>query len=161
MFIYTAKVSKKKVITGVLIVGAIIMAIILLRPTPDAYTTLSKEHEDAIMTAITISNIETNEDRRIFLSEQGYECSENEISVKQVQIPKEFNQTYTEYNQMQLSQGFDLSKFQGKTVDIYTYQILNYPDATEDIFANIIIYNKKIIGGDIQSSSLDGFMSGF
>lgn len=161
MFIYTAKVSKKKIIVGVLLVALVIMAIILLRPQPNAYTVLSMQEEEAVMASITVGGIESNEDRRIFLSERGYEVSENELSVQEIQIPTEFDDVYANYNEIQLAQGFDLSKFMGKTVEIYTYEIYNYPDTEEQVFANILIYNDKIIGGDIQNSSLDGFISGF
>lgn len=161
MFIYTAKISKKKIVISVLILGAILMAIILLRPTKDAYTTLYEQEQQAIMASITVSGIESNEDRRIFLSNRGYEVSKNEISMQEIQIPLEFDEVYSKYNELQIEQGFDLSKFKGKSVQLYTYQIFNYPETEEEIFANIIIYNNKIIGGDIQSSTLNGFMSGF
>lgn len=161
MFIYTAKISKKKVIMCIIIVGVILMAIILMRPKTDAYTVLSEKETDAIMASITVGGIETNEDRRIFLSERGYEVSSNEVYYQQIQIPTEFDDIYNNYNQIQLEQGFDLTKFKGKAVEIYTYEIYNYDDADDQIFANILIYNGKIIGGDIQSSKLDGFITGF
>ncbi|MFI3115764.1 MAG: DUF4830 domain-containing protein [Clostridia bacterium] len=160
MFIYTTKISKKKVILAVLAMALFIMLVILLRPTDDAYTVLAQQHEEAIMASITVGSIKTNEERRIFLSESGYEVSQNEISVKNVQIPQEFDEVYTKYNELQKSQGFDLSKFKGKAVELYTYQIYNY-DSEDDVFANLLIYNNKIIGGDIQSASLDGFITGF
>ncbi|MFI3226438.1 MAG: DUF4830 domain-containing protein [Clostridia bacterium] len=161
MFIYTAKISKKKVVLGILLVGLLLMLIILLRPSSDAYTVLAEQEEQAIMASITVGGIKTNEDRRIFLSERGYEVSVNELSVKKVQIPTEFDDVYSNYNAIQLNQGFDLTKFQGKTVEMYTYQVYNYDDSDEEVYANILVYNEKIIGGDLQSASLDGFISGF
>lgn len=161
MFIYTAKFSKQKAIIGVLILGFILMLIVLLRPTPDAYSVLLEQEEQAIMASITVSGVTTNEDRRIFLSDRGYDVSESEISAVEVQIPTEFDDIYLKYNELQKSQGFDLSKFKGKTVELYTYQIYNYDDTDEEIFANILIYKNKIIGGDIQSTALDGFITGF
>lgn len=160
MFIYTMKISKKKVILAILAVAVAIMIIILLKPSEDAYTVLSQQQDEAIMTAITVGGVKTNEDRRIFLSEKGLEVSKEEISMRNVQIPQEFDEVYTKYNELQKNQGFDLSKFKGKAVELYTYEIYNY-DSTDTVYANLLIYNEKIIGGDIQSASLDGFITGF
>ena len=144
-----------------IVLALVLMGIILLRPKPNADSVLSQQMMDDQMVSITVGGVETNEDRKIFLSERGWEVSDNEIETKQVQIPSEFDEVYTKYNEMQVAQGFDLSKFKGKTVDMYTYQIFNYPDTQEEIFANILIYKNKIIGGDISSSRLDGQMTGF
>lgn len=161
MFIYTAKLSKKNLILGSILLGVVLIGIILLWPKPSAYGVLSEQMLESEMVAITIGNIKTNEDRIIFLSEHGLNSSDNEIECKTVQIPSEFDESYLKYNEIQLQQGFDLSKFKGKSVQMYTYEIFDYNDTQEQVFANILIYNDKIIGGDISSASLDGFMFGF
>ena len=55
----------------------------------------------------------------------------------------------------------DLSKYKGKTVQRYTYEITNYPDYSGTVYANIIIYKSRVIGGDICSSDVEGFIQGF
>ncbi len=37
----------------------------------------------------------------------------------------------------------------------------NYPDQTGTVYATLIVYDGEVIGGDIASSALDGFMAGF
>lgn len=76
---------------------------------------------------------------------------------EQIEIPKEFDDVYENYNLLQLECGFDLKKYKGKTGIRYTYKVLNFPDDT-DVFANIICINRKPVGGDIMSPKLDGFM---
>lgn len=49
----------------------------------------------------------------------------------------------------------------GKTVKRYTYIIHNYPDETDQVRANLLVYDGKVIGGDICTLALDGFMHGF
>ena len=80
---------------------------------------------------------------------------------KEITIPKTFDEVYTRYNKdIQIPSGFDRRKYAGKQVALYTYIVINYP--TEDeVTANLLVYNNKIIGGDICSVSLDGFMHGF
>ena len=35
------------------------------------------------------------------------------------------------------------------------------PNATENVLAHLIIYDNRVIGGDIANTTLDGFMHGF
>ena len=53
------------------------------------------------------------------------------------------------------------NKYKGIRAKKYTYHVKNYPDTQEDVIANLLIYNNKVIGGDISSTALDGFTHGF
>lgn len=161
MFIFTAKLSKKKLVLGTIGLGIILASIILLTPEQSADEVLMIQMEEDIMTSITVGGIKTNEDRVIFLNDHGLEVSSVEVESKMVQIPLIFDDTYQMYNDIQKNQGFDLEKFQGKTVELYTYEVLNMPEYEETIYANVLVYNDKIIGGDVSSTNLDGFISGF
>ena len=44
--------------------------------------------------------------------------------------------------------------------DRYTYQITNYPNSSDQVVADIVVYRNRIIAGDVQSTALDGFMHG-
>lgn len=81
-----------------------------------------------------------------------------EFTADSITVPYEFNEVYTDYNNIQQSQGFDLSEYKGKTVNRYTFTVLNYPDV-QDVFAEVLIYNKTVIGADIYSTAVDGFIS--
>ncbi len=96
-----------------------------------------------------------------FLKEYGWEVSTTPTVVEEVTIPGEFNKVYQVYNDLQLSQNFDLTPYKGKAVKRYTYRVYNYPDVTQDVVANLLIYKEKVIGGDICTLALDGFMHGF
>lgn len=96
-----------------------------------------------------------------FLKSHGWEVLDTPVMEKEITVPKSFDEVYTRYNEdIQLPSGFDLRKYAGKQVTLYTYIVINYP--TEDeVTANILVYENKIIGGDICSVNLDGFMHGF
>lgn len=96
-----------------------------------------------------------------FLEQFGWTVSSAPVETKTVQIPWEFGDVYTRYNQIQLEQGFDLRLYAGKKVELYQYQVTNYPNFSETIRANLLIYQGKIIGGDISSVEINGFMHGF
>ncbi len=103
----------------------------------------------------------TNEDRVNFLTANGWEIIANPIEIKDVVIPNEFDAVYTEYNNLQKKFGMDLSNYKGKTVKQYSYEIMNHPNAESGlIVANILVYNGKIIGGDICNVKSNGFMHG-
>ncbi len=105
----------------------------------------------------------TNEERVAFFSQFGFEISEDPIEVKEVIIPTEFDETYEEYNNIQKSQGLDLSKYKGKRVKMWSYAIKNYPsyENTDCIRGNILVYDGIVVGGDISNIELGGFMVGF
>ena len=79
--------------------------------------------------------------------------------MKEVLIPDEFDEVFERYNKIQKEAGMDLSPYHGKRVKCWTYRVLNIPDQGE-VMANLYVYKNKIIGGDISSARLDGFMHG-
>ena len=103
----------------------------------------------------------TIEQQVAFLKSYGYEAEEQPVLIEEVIIPSEFDEKYNAYNEYQKISGFDLSKYKGYRVKKYTYLIVNYPDAKEDVYANLFIYNGKVIGGDVSASSYGGFVHGF
>lgn len=103
----------------------------------------------------------TGEQRVAFLESFGWEVEEQEAEIVGVLIPKEFDGVYLKYNAIQKTQGCDLSRYNGKQCKRYTYVIKNYPGNPENVRANLLVYRDKIIGGDICSLELDGFMQGF
>ena len=54
----------------------------------------------------------------------------------------------------------DLAPFAGKTCRQWIYQVNNYPEEGT-VRATVLVYEGQIIGGDISSTELDGFLCGF
>lgn len=159
MFIYTAKVTKGKLaalILGVIAVIAAICGIVSAVGGGDADETAKMETED-----VEFKNIKTNDDRVAFLTSFGWEVNTTPLEIEEVTIPKEFDDTYSSYNELQKYQDCDLSKYRGKKVKRYTYEVLNYPTGEQGVCANLLIYKNRVIGGDVCSSNFEGFMHGF
>ena len=79
-------------------------------------------------------------------------------------IPAEFDRGYEKYNEIQKAQNLDLMPYAGKRAKRWTYSIKNYPGyegADGTVQANILVYEGAVIGGDVCSTELDGFMQGF
>lgn len=102
--------------------------------------------------------ISSNEDRVAFLNSCGWIVSEKPVEEIDVIIPSEFNGVYSDYNKLQQKQGYDLSLYKGVTAKKYTYEVRNYPDVVENVQASVLIYKGRVIGGDVSSMELNGFM---
>ena len=111
------------------------------------------------LTPSDFKNVKTNEDRIDFLKKYGWDVQSEPREIAEVDIPSKFNRIYEQYNQLQIGEGLDLEKYKGKSVKRYTYLVINYEyDGT--VFANLLIYNDRVIGGDISSAKADGFVHG-
>ncbi|MBE6794969.1 MAG: DUF4830 domain-containing protein [Ruminococcaceae bacterium] len=104
------------------------------------------------------------EERIAFAEQFGWNVEKTPVEIKNVVIPVEFNDVYKNYNDLQLSQGLDLTAFAGEQVSRFSYVITNYPgypEGTDYIRLNILVHNGAVIGGDVCSVKLGGFMHGF
>ena len=155
MFVYTVKASRLKFFALLICSMAILLTLAAVIPKPENLGNVA-------VVNYNYNNITDNEDRVSFLKEFGYEVDETPIEVEKVTIPESFDSVYEKYNDIQRSQGLNLKRYSGKTVTRYTYKITNYETAEENnVLANILIYNNKIVGGDVCSVDSNGFIHGF
>ena len=96
----------------------------------------------------------TNTLRLEYISGLGYTADETAVSVKEIVIPEKFSDVYNEYNRLQQTAGFDLSRYMGNKAAVYTYRLSD----SEDTVINLIVSDNNIIGGDISSVRIDGEM---
>lgn len=156
MFIFSIKTSKRKLITHTVIIASLVALAAIL------FFSLKTNDKEAVCPMGKYNlYVKDNDDRIEFLSQFGWETSSEPTEITTVTIPAEFNSTYEKYNDIQRDQGLDLSKYQEKTCTRYTYQILNYKDDSQGVRANILVLNDKVIGGDVSSVMLNGFIHGF
>ena len=104
----------------------------------------------------------TNNDARVgFLKNFGWEVTNSPTESSQVRIPENTSEVFERYNELQKSQGYDLSRYAGKNVMRYVYKVNNYPNATEPVYATVLVYKNQVIGGDITDTSAGGKVQGF
>lgn len=143
MMVMTAKVNPKKIILVLAAIAAAILAVIWLWPgESDAQTPTAK--------------VATNDDRVAFLTNLGWDVTVTPTETMQVRIPETGEEVFQRYNNLQKSQGYDLSAYGGKTVMRYVYQVNNYPGATDPVYATLLIYKDQVIGGDVTNTSPGG-----
>ncbi len=109
------------------------------------------------LAVILLMRASFTEEKAVFsqiVKEMGYDdVSEKPYEVVEFTIPETFNDVYMRYNNLLKESGYDLAQYRGKTCKRYTYLI-----PSQNARANIIVYDGKIIGGDISGITLDGIM---
>ncbi len=149
MLVMTAKIDKKKIaIILAAVVVAVMGLVLLFGGGGDAQPTVSE-------------GVTNNDGRVAFLKSFGWDVTTSPVESSQVRIPEKTGEVYDRYNELQKSQGYDLTQYAGKTVMRYVYKINNYPGATEPVYATLLIYKNQVIGGDITDTAAKGRIQGF
>ncbi len=149
MFVMTAKLSKSKLIAGGVLIIAVLLLIVLLASSGGEAPPTSP-----------MGN--TNDERVSYLATFGWSVNAEPKEAQKVKIPETTeNKVFARYNDLQRSQGFDLTAFAGKEAMRYVYEILNYPNAKAPVYASVLVYEGRIIGGSITDSAPDGVIHGF
>ena len=146
---FTAKITKTKIFIGI--------AILLIPLLTFSAIYINRINKPEIVNL----NGKTSAQRIAFLKQYGWEANKDNEDEKDTVIPTKFDNVYDAYNSIQLSQGFDLSAYKGEKVKLYSIKINNYPKNSEYVYATILVKGDTIIGGDIHSTELNGFMHGF
>ena len=104
-------------------------------------------------------NGKTNAQRVSFIKSLGLMPDDNNAQSKQTDIPVRFSDVYENYNLLQKQAGYDLSEYKGVSVTVYTYPVGRIRDKSSDeYYVHLMVYNGRIIGGDIASNNFYGEM---
>ena len=156
MFVYSFRASSVKAFAAI---GTALLILATLILTIPSYGALDASVEPEV--EISYSDVKNAEDAARFLSQFGWEVSPKPIKVSEITVPSEFGSIFVRYNEIQKRQGLDLSRYKKKTVTRYTYEVTNYDGEQGKVYANVIIYRNRVIGGDICSADVKGFIHGF
>lgn len=149
MMVMTAKVDFKKTIAVVALAFMVVLGAVLLLGGGKKTSATSAPAPSA------------NDGRVQFLKDFGWEVNATPKESGQVKVPDESSKVFERYNALQLSQGYSLKDYAGKKVMRYVYEVTNYPGATEPVYATLLVYKNKIIGGDITDTAVKGKIHGF
>lgn len=159
MFIYSLRASTLKFFAVICVSLVMLITLIAFIPSYDGngngFVASSKDVE------IKYDDVKTNEDRIAFLAQFGWEVASEPKESVEVTIPSEFDKIFTGYNEIQRRQGLDLSKYKKKKVMRYTYEVTNYEGANGTVYANVLVYRNRVVGGDVCSADVTGFIHGF
>lgn len=155
MFVFSLRANKPKLIAALCVL--LVVLVIISFFIDDSKSPVTKSNE-------IVSKASNEEERIAFLSQFGWKIDEDPIEVTEVIIPSEFNEVYSSYNEIQKKQTMDLEPYKGKRVKKWVYEVQNYPGYPQDsglIRATLLVYDGLVIGGDVSSVEVGGFMQGF
>lgn len=154
MFVFTVKSSKIKTVLLIALtavaVGSLLWFSMNDKPTVD----------DGVINY----SAENEEQRLAFISQFGWDVEKDPVEVAEIIIPTEFDEVFLKYNDIQKSQNLDMSLYAGKRVKRWTYAVKNYPgyESRKDVIQlSLLVYDGTIVGGDVCSLEINGFMHGF
>ncbi|MBQ8524652.1 MAG: DUF4830 domain-containing protein [Clostridia bacterium] len=158
MFICSIKASTLK-LAAVITTAAVALGVVIWA-APE-YTPKTTAAIAAANAEYHYDKIKTNEDRIVFLEQFGWKVDAEATEEVTMKIPREFDRVMSTYNELQKRQGLDLSKYKGREVTRYSYNVTNYPGYEGKVTASVIVYKSRVIGGDVSSSDVEGFIGTF
>lgn len=85
----------------------------------------------------------------------GWEVVSTPVNSEVFELKDSVSQSYLA---LQLEAGFDLGDDLGQMVTRYTFEVVNYPTGETGVLADVLLREGQVIGGDIRTSDLDGFL---
>ena len=156
MLIYTFKFDRKKAVFAVIMAALVIIGIVLLISAHERKNAVGSGYAATERT----ETVKNEKGRVAYLKQYGWEVESPALSEDTVVIPRTFSEVFEDYNELQKAQGFDLSEYCGSEVKMFTYRVTNSEYQDDDVLAELYILGGSVIGGDVHSTALDGFMCG-
>ena len=154
MLIMTAKLPRRRLALWGFAAAALCCCALLVNIVP------LQTARSTVNSAVDPAGIKTNEDRIRYLNEYGWQVKEQPLATQELIVPDSFDESYTDYLNLQAQQGFSLEKYAGKRLKRYTYENTNYPTGEQGVQVNLLVYRNTVVGGEVLSAQLDGFLHG-
>ena len=150
MFIFSIRASTVRFFAVLLLTFAVLLGIILSGNTVFASADTFSE--------VDFSGIKSEDDRVAFIEQFGLRVKGASTDSQSFVMPDNFDRVMQGYNEIQKSQGLDISKYARKKVTRYTYEIENYDGYDGSTFVNLLVYRNRVIACDISSGDPEGFV---
>ena len=152
MLIWTMKFDRKRAAFWVVMAALVVIGVVLLLGTRTraAPADAGPKRQAAV---------KSEKARVAYLENCGWTVESPALKEETVLIPKSFSPVFEEYNALQKQQGFDLTRYSGREVKLYTYKVI-HDKLGENVLASLYVSDGVVIGGDVHSTALDGFMCG-
>jgi hypothetical protein len=161
MFIYSFRAATLKFLAIISVTLAALVAMIAFVPIYAEGNSPSVNASADVSADYSYDKVKSVADAAKFLSQFGWTVNAADAETKTVTIPAEFDKIFASYNEIQRAQGLDLAKYKKKDLTRYTFEVTNYDGYDGKVLANVLVYRNRVVGGDICSSDVSGFVHGF
>ncbi len=151
MFIYSIRASTLKFFACIFLCLAVLVVLLTVGSADTVYASAGGRE-------INYGGMKTNEDRVSFIEGFGIKVKSEPVREESFTMPENFDRVILGYNQIQKTQGLDLTKYERKRVTHYAYEVTNY-DSDGAVYVNLLVYRNRIIAADISSADDGGFVS--
>ena len=159
MFVYSLRAGTVKLIGVICVALTLLVTLIAFVPTYSTSYPISTGGNGE--ESYRYDKIKTAADAADFLSQFGWEVAPQAVESAQVTLPSEFDKIFSAYNEIQKAQGLNLLKYRGKELTRYTFSVTNYTGYEGTVYANVLVYRNRVVGGDVCSADVSGFVHGF
>ena len=150
MFIYSIRASTIKFAALIILVLALLVSVVTVGAEEAIY--VSGEGS-----AVNYGGMKTREDRVAFVEQFGIKIDPESEKSENFRLPENFDRAISGYNQLQISQGLNLTKYAKKRVTHYSYKVTN-PKEGGEVYVNLLVHRQKIVACDISSAEENGFV---
>ena len=162
MFIYSFRAATLKFLGIISVTLVALIAIVAFVPVyAEGNGTVNTSVDAAGAVDYSYDKVKSAGDAVNFLSQFGWTVNGETAECQKVTIPQEFDKVFGAYNGLQKAQGLDLSKYKKRELTRYTFEVTNYDDYDGKVYANVLVYRNRVVGGDICSADVSGFVHGF
>lgn len=151
MFVFSVRSSTIKFFLLILVTLTILITLVNIGDIDTVYASVGD-------IKVNLGGMRTNEDRVAFIEGLGVEVEDEPTTEESFTSPDSFDRIISDYNELQKSQGLDLTKYKGKRITHYAYRVTNY-DYDGIVYVNLLVYKNRIVGCDISSGDGEGFVS--
>ena len=150
MFICSVRASTLKFFAVIGVTLAILLTLVSIGDGTTVYASA-----DGV--TVNYGGMKTNEDRVAFIESFGLKVKSEPTTEELFSAPESLDRVMAGYNELQKSQGLDLTKYTGKRITHYAYEVENY-DSEGKVYVNLLIYKNRIIACDVSSTHDEGFV---
>ncbi len=149
MFTKSLKLTKKRAVALLLMLGLCLAAAVIICSSPRS-----------LFSTGDMLDVSQQKGRIKYLASYGWEVDAASEEERSVLLPKSFEGAVREYAGMQTAQGYDFESYAGLECRQFTYTVTDYADFDGTVYAVLYVKGTRVIGGDIHSADIDGFMHG-
>ncbi len=141
-----ASLQKNKTVTVIVVCLVAVLSVTISRYYNKSQMTISPKNLSGA----------TNEERIVFLRENGIKVESEPFYVCDIIIPSSFDGIYESFETVQNAQGLSLSEYKGRKVRRFSYLVKNPPNNIQKASAEILVSDGRIIACALCSLTNNG-----